>query len=55
MAYIARQLVIDERDGEPVDKAELRRLRGLLRPVTGDRASAYIAITSLPGMIYCLW
>ena len=34
----ARQLVIDERDGEPVDKAELRRLRGLLRPVTGDRS-----------------
>lgn len=34
----ARQLVIDKRDGEPVDETELRRLKGLLRPVKGDRS-----------------
>ncbi len=34
----ARQLVIDKRDGEPVDAAELRRLKGLLRPVSSDRS-----------------
>ena len=34
----ARQLVIDKRDGEPVDAVELRQLKGLLRPVKGDRS-----------------
>lgn len=34
----ARQLVIDKRDGEAVDAVELRQLKGLLRPVKGDRS-----------------
>lgn len=34
----ARQLVEDERDGESVDEAELRRLRGLIRPAAQDRS-----------------
>lgn len=34
----ARQLVIDKRDGEPVNEAELRQLKGLLRPIKGDRS-----------------
>jgi len=34
----AQQLVDDEREGESVDKHELKRLKGLLRPVTKDRS-----------------
>ena len=34
----ALQLVEDERDGEPIDKKELSRLRGLLRPPHKDRS-----------------
>ncbi len=34
----ARQLIEDERDGEPVDKRELQRLRVLQRPVHRDRS-----------------
>lgn len=34
----ARQLIEDERDGEPVDKRELQRLRVLQRPVHQDRS-----------------
>ena len=34
----ARQLVIDKRDGEKVDEAELRQLKQLLRPVRNDRS-----------------
>ncbi len=34
----ARQLVLDKRDGELVDEAELRQLKGLLRPVRSDRS-----------------
>lgn len=34
----ARQLIEDERDGETIDKAELRRIRGLVRPAMKDRS-----------------
>jgi len=34
----ARQLVEDEREGEAVDKAELRRLKRLIRPTLTDRS-----------------
>lgn len=34
----ARQLVEDEREGESVDKTELRRLKGLIRPALTDRS-----------------
>lgn len=34
----ARQLVEDERDGEPVDKKELKQLKRLLRPMSTDRS-----------------
>lgn len=34
----AHQLVEDTRDGEVVDKAEMKRLKGLIRPVTQDRS-----------------
>lgn len=34
----AHQLVEDSRDGEPVDKAEMKRLKGLIRPVLQDRS-----------------
>lgn len=34
----ARQLVEDERDGEPVNRSELQRLRGLQRPAHRDRS-----------------
>ena len=36
--FRARQLIEDERDGEPVDKRELQRLRVLQRPVHRDRS-----------------
>lgn len=34
----ARQLVEDTQDGEPVDKAEMKRIKGLVRPVLQDRS-----------------
>lgn len=34
----AHQLVEDTRDGETVDKAEMKRLKGLIRPVLQDRS-----------------